>query len=126
MTMRTRQCDDGLRAGRLHKAREFLDAARKADDPEYADATVTLLVHAGIAAADVLCCVVLGEYAQGESHADAIALLERVSQPLAKDLRLLLSLKSSAAYSARPTSGDEVKRATRAASRLVEAAAAAR
>lgn len=56
--------------GRLAKARQFADAAHdvlalagEADD--VADAFVTLAVHAGIAAADVICCVRLGRHARG-------------------------------------------------------------
>ena len=40
-----------------------------------ADTAVTLYVHAGIAAADVICAVSLGMYAQGDSHQDAVKLL---------------------------------------------------
>jgi hypothetical protein len=32
------------------------------------NAFVTLCVHAGIAAADVICCARLGEYSRGEDH----------------------------------------------------------
>jgi hypothetical protein len=42
--------------GRLKKATQFLDAAIVIDD-EMSDAAVTLLVNAGIAAADVICGV---------------------------------------------------------------------
>lgn len=38
---------------------------------DVSDAYVTLLVHAGIAAADVICCQRLGEHALGDSHAEA-------------------------------------------------------
>lgn len=124
--MRTRPCDEGVREGRLRKARAFLEAGEAVQDPARADAAVTLFVHAGIAAADVLCCAGLGDHPRGESHADAVALLARVSQAHAKDLRLLLSLKSPAAYSDRLATLDDLKRAARAATRLVEAAARAR
>lgn len=124
--MRTRPCDEGMREGRLRKALTFLKAGESMPDARSADAAVTLFVHAGIAAADVLCCAGLGEHARGESHADAVALLARVSQPHAKDLRLLLSLKSPAAYSDRSAGLEDLKRAARAATRLVEAAARAR
>jgi hypothetical protein len=42
---------------------------------DVADAYVTLLVHAGIAASDVICCARLGEHAQGDNHVEAVALL---------------------------------------------------
>jgi hypothetical protein len=124
--MRTLRCGEGVRQGRLRKARTFLEAGESMPDALSADAAVALFVHAGIAAADVLCCAGLGEHARGESHADAVALLARVSQRHAKDLRLLLSLKSPAAYSDRSATLEDLKRAARAATRLVEAAARAR
>ncbi len=40
-----------------------------------ADAAVTLAVHAGIAASDVICCARLGEHAQGKNHGEATGLL---------------------------------------------------
>ncbi|MHB1568462.1 MAG: hypothetical protein ACYC0H_04590, partial [Solirubrobacteraceae bacterium] len=69
---RTRRCDEATIAGRLRKAEQFLDAAETIrdaadDEDQMADALVTLCVHAGIAAADVLCCIALGEHAQGEA-----------------------------------------------------------
>lgn len=42
------------------------------ENNEVADAYVTLCVHAGIAAPDVICCASLGEHAQGENHSEAI------------------------------------------------------
>lgn len=77
---RTVRCAPATRQGRLRKARQFADAAEVvadlADDADdVADAYVTLLVHAGIAAADVLCCARLGEHAMGDNHNDAVALL---------------------------------------------------
>jgi hypothetical protein len=42
------------------------------EDGEIADAYVTLCIHAGIAAADVICCIRIGEHATGEDHAEAV------------------------------------------------------
>jgi hypothetical protein len=60
-----RDCDDEIVSGRLSKAEQFLDVAAMvrdlADDEEdVGDAVVTLCVHAGIAASDVICCKALG------------------------------------------------------------------
>lgn len=128
---RTVECTPATRAGRRAKARQFLDEAEKvlelADDPaDVADAYVTLLVHAGIAAADVICCAELGIHAQGENHAEAIALLAKANGRHDKDLRTLLAMKTKAGYSAIPVSSSERTRATRAAVRLVDAAEATR
>ncbi len=126
-TDRTKQCDAATRAGRLMKARQFLDAARiietLADEAgDVADAYVTLCVHAGIAAADVICCARLGRHSRGDDHGSAVALLDRVSPDAAKHLRALLAMKTKAGYTALPVSGSEHARARRAAGALVEAA----
>lgn len=62
------KCSEQVRAGRLENAKQFLRAAELvkefSDEDEIADAYVTLCVHAGIAAADVICCARLGRYAR--------------------------------------------------------------
>ncbi len=130
MTARTRPCDEATIAGRLRKAEQFLEAAETIrefadDEDEVGDTYVTLCVHAGIAAADVICCIALGEHAQGESHHEALALISRVrpgGRELANSLRPLLGMKARAGYSHRPVTGDDRKRAQRHAERLVRAA----
>jgi hypothetical protein len=120
-------CTSEIRRGRLRKANQFIDAAATIADSadqeaDVADAFVTMCVHAGIAAADVICCARLGQHAQGEDHADAVALLSRADSGSAKHLRVLLSIKTKAGYShARATTADS-KRAGRAAEALVETA----
>ncbi|MEU3770350.1 hypothetical protein AB0E55_35260 [Amycolatopsis keratiniphila] len=111
----------------MHKATQFNEAAdmirELADEHEdIADAYVTLCVHAGIAASDVICCARLGEHAQGENHDEAISLLSRADKEIAKHLRTLLKLKTKAGYSHTPATVDEFKRAGRAAQTLVEEA----
>lgn len=124
---RTKVCDAATRSGRLTKARQFLDAARTietlADEAvDVADVYVTLCVHAGIAAADVICCARLGRYSRGDDHGSAVELLDRASPADAKHLRVLLSMKTKAGYTAIPVSGSEHTRAGRAAAALVDAA----
>jgi hypothetical protein len=68
--MRTRRCDEATARGRLREAEQFLEAAMNIreladDEADVGDAFVTLCVHAGIAAADVLCCVALGVHCAG-------------------------------------------------------------
>ena len=128
--MRTRRADRSVLKGRLEKSQQFYAAAEQLrsttnDEDEIGDAYVTLLVHAGIAAADAICCSALNEYAVGESHAEAIGLIRKVrpgGDQLAEALARLLRLKSHAGYSAAPVSADERKRARRAAEKLVTAA----
>jgi hypothetical protein len=84
-----------------------------------------LCVHAGVAAADVICCIALGEHAMGEDHQETLALIARVrpdGNELAKSLRPLLGMKTRAGYSHRPVSAQDPKRAERSAQRLVRTA----
>ena len=126
---RTRRCTAATIDGRRRKAEQFMEQAQRmladAADPEMVgDAYVTLCAHAGIAAADVLCCRALGEHAQGESHQEAVALVGRVGHEgaqHAKALDTLLSMKTRAGYSPESVSADQRMRAGRAARQLVDA-----
>lgn len=119
----TRRCTAPTRAGRLAKARQFLLAAETVttviDDQEIADAFVTLCVHAGIAAADVICCAKLGVYHSGENHNEAVTLLASADRSAAKHLKALLDMKTRSGYSPVLTSAADQKRAGRAAAALV-------
>lgn len=88
---RTRPCSPQIRRGRLRKATQFLDAAELTKDfageSEVTDAYVRLCVHAGIAAADVICCARLGEHSQSDDHNEATALLARADKEAARHLR---------------------------------------
>ncbi|TFD13049.1 hypothetical protein E3T35_06190 [Cryobacterium sp. TMT1-2-2] len=58
-------------------------------------------MNAGIAASDVICGIVLGEYSRSGNHNDAVALLVEATQPdaaLRKHLNALLADKSSYQY----------------------------
>jgi len=124
VTARISPCDEATIAGRLRKAEQFLDAAETIrefadDEHDIADAYVTLCVHAGVAAADVICCIALGEHAMGEDHQETLALIARVrpdGNDLAKSLRPLLGMKTWAGYSHRPVSaqGPQARRTQRA------------
>lgn len=120
MTGRTRECSEGIQAGRLRKATQFHDAAVVVDDAP--DAAVNLFVLAGIAAADVICCSRLGVHATGESHNEAIALLKKAEPDMAKHLGTLLNMKSKVAYTHQSVTPGDHKKASRAASTLLEAA----
>lgn len=121
MTGRTKTCSEAIRLGRLKKATEFLDAALCIED-ETPEASMNLLVLAGIAAADVICCSRLGKYAVGENHNEAISLLAQSEPSVEKHLHTLLNLKSKVAYTHQSASTTERKKARRAAEALVEAA----
>jgi hypothetical protein len=124
---RARACTQEIRRGRLAKSGQFSDAADLIrdlanDDAGVADAYVTLCVHSGIAAADVIRCARLGEHAQGEDHGEAITLLADADFGSAKHLRTLLSMKTKAGYSHKPATAEDCKRAGRATAALLETA----
>jgi hypothetical protein len=130
MGTRLRNCDETIVKGRLAKAEQFLDAAATVrdfadDEADVGDALVTLCVHAGIAAADVICCKSLGHFVQGDDHLQAIAELSKVApggKQLGNDLRALLQMKTRAGYAAPPVGAEQRKRAWRRAENLVESA----
>lgn len=130
MTARLKKCNEEIASGRFRKAMQFLDVAEMVrdlanDESDVGDALVTLCVHAGVAASDVICCEAFGHFVQGEDHLQAIAELSRVTPDgvgLGKDLQALLQMKSRAGYAAPPVTADQRKRAWRRAERLVEAA----
>jgi hypothetical protein len=128
VTPRTRACTQQVRAGRLAKAIQFaevFDQARilaEESAQDVADACVTLAVHAGIAAADVICCTRLGACASGENRAEAIALLRSADPDRATNLSTLLGMKSRAGYSPDPVNADMLRRAERAMTALLAAA----
>lgn len=133
MSTRLRDCDEAIAARRLRKAEQFLEAAANLRDlaeqeADFGDAFVTLCVHAGIAASDVLCCKALGHFVQGDDHTQAVAELAKAppdGRQRSNDLRLLLQMKAVAAYAASSVSADQRKRAWRRAESLVEAARSA-
>jgi hypothetical protein len=129
VTPRTRRCTPQVREGRLGKANQFAavatDVAELADQAkDIADAYVTLLVHAGIAAADVICCARLGDYAQGANHNDAIALLRTADAASARHLETLLKMKTRVGYGHTPASHEDLKKAQRAGDALLKVARA--
>lgn len=127
MTQRTRACSAAVVRGRRQKVDQFADAYATvlefADEPgDVADACATLAVHAGIAAADVICCTYLGKHHQGDDHRGAIDLMASVDAGLARHLKTLLDLKTQAGYSHDTITLAALKKAGRAMTALVEAA----
>lgn len=76
-------------------------------------------VHAGVAAADAICCARLGEMARGEDHRAAVGLVGKVDKALANDLGTLLGMKTRAGYDHTPIGATNRKRAGRVALRLL-------
>lgn len=124
MNARQRACDQAVAAGRRAKAEQFAFAFNTihefAEEPDdVADACVTLAVHAGIAAADVVTCKRLGVHALGDAHGDAIALLRQADAGLSRHLATLLELKSKAGYSHTAVTFAGLKKAQRAMDALL-------
>ena len=125
--MRTAQGSEEIRLGRLNKAVQFqkvaLDALDLAEEHhEVADAVATLCVHAGIAASDAICIARLGHFAQGQDHSEAAGLPRTVDATAAKHLTTLLAMKTRAGYGHHAVTTEQLKKATRAMSALLELA----
>ena len=127
-TPKSRKCSHTTRVGRLSKARQFWEAAEILDtvvsdrEEDLVDAYVTLCVHSGIAAADVICCARLGVHAQGQDHNEAVTLLASTDKTAARHLATLLGLKTRSGYGPQRSSRPDPARARRAAGALVERA----
>lgn len=121
---RTRSCTEADRNGRREQAEGF---CRDAEDlavlgTASPNALVPLYVHAGIAAADVVCCARLGEYSMSSNHSDAVRILKSADESLAPAMQRLLSVKSAAGYGATPASAQRVTDTRNAALKLITAA----
>lgn len=116
-----RDCDSTVISGRMAKATEFLDLAEFAEDT-HPTAAADLYIDAGIAAADVICCVRIGVHSNTGNHNGASALLQKADPGSERHLATLLSLKNKAAYTHEPISAAECKKMSRAAGHLVAAA----
>lgn len=116
-----RDCDSVVISGRLDKATEFFDAAEHLED-DMRNAAGDLYVDAGIAAADVICCVRLGVHSNSGNHNEACTLLKKADAGSERHLSTLLGLKNKAAYTHEVISAAECKRMNRAAAHLLEAA----
>jgi hypothetical protein len=116
-----RDCDSAVTAGRLAKANEFFDAAEHVE-VEMPSAAGDLYVDAGIAAADVICCVRFGVHSNTSNHNEARALLMKADRGSERHLATLLGLKNKAAYTHESISNAECKKMHRAADHLLETA----
>lgn len=108
---------------RRTRAIEFWQSAEDLRDLDGdGNSIVSLYVLAGVAASDAICGARLGEYAQGENHADALAVLKRADPTLVASLQRLLSRKTEWPYGGAGVSASRIESARAAATRLVEAA----
>ena len=94
----------------------------ESEDGEAINVCVGVAVLAGIAAADAICAVALGESYSGTDHAAAAGLLERVDRELGRRLRTLVAVKPGAHYGNALLTPAQRSTALRAARALVDAA----
>jgi hypothetical protein len=123
---RTRQCGLVEAKKRLADAEKYLEVAQlvgsEADYPPSATVAAGLAVLAAIAASDAASCAVLGVSSRSQDHADAGALLQRISpggDTAGKDFSRVIGRKDLAHYSFLPLAGGELKAIMRATQRLV-------
>lgn len=126
-------CTNEFGRDRLASAESYIEAAEVIAESDVIDAgptrfknntIITNYIHAGIAASDAICCFELKAHSKGDDHRQATTQLNKVKDgaPLSKALGDLLSLKTKAGYGAKPLPGTDVKRASRAANKLVQSA----
>lgn len=125
-TGRRKPCEMAEARARLAKAEQFATvAALAAGDSSVRSAEASLLVDAGIAASDAICCARLGERSADGNHAAALDLLAGADRQAARHLRVLLGLKPLAQYDTSNPSPQRMISARRAATALLDAARAA-
>ena len=102
---RTQDCGRQDARNRLAQAEKYLEVAGLVLEDEssatYSGVAASLAVLSGIAASDAACCAKLGKRARGQSHTEAIEVLETVApdgQEMANDLRRILQRKDDAHY----------------------------
>lgn len=131
-TGRTARCGRKEAQARLLAARAFASVAElvyaEPDDPllPLRGVAAAVAVLGGIAAADVICCVRLGEMFRGEDHDQAVDLLAKAHPEgtrVKNDLqRRLLSVKDKVHYQAIIVTPKETEAAIRQAKRVLRAA----
>lgn len=116
----------GSRA-RLSEARLYLSAAELLDSGAAAENKVagSNAILAGIAAADAICGLALGERSAGDDHAQAVSLLKKATHPSTKaanSLKRLLVQKTPVQYGADAISATEAADLIRWARDIVQEA----
>jgi hypothetical protein len=122
---RTKSCKAGDARKRLDDARRFLAAADREVEPGNGDVVASLAILSAIAAADVLCCLALGERSNDGNHAAAIKLLSSIDPKLATSLRRALDRKQQAGYETGDLSDTDAASCVEQARKLHGAAQAA-
>lgn len=126
---RTAPCTKRDARTRLDQANAYLEVAELTVGErggEWASVAAGVAVLAGIAAADAICCVRIGERSRGQNHRQAAELLESATPDgpaLADSLVKLLDVKDQAHYGTRVVSAAQARGSIRRARTLVDRAA---
>ncbi len=119
--VQTRRVRPGEGRGRRQVAEKYLEVAGLIDseDGTAINVCVGVAVLAGIAAADAICAAALGERYSGPDHDVAVEILSRVDSKLGKQLRDLVTLKTTSHYGFGLLTPSQRKSAVRCATALV-------
>jgi hypothetical protein len=119
--VQTRRAQPGEGRGRRQVAEKYLEVASLIDSEDGAaiNVCVGVAVLAGIAAADAICAAALGERYSGPDHEVAVEVLSRVDAKLGKQLRDLVTLKTTSHYGFGLLTASQRKAALRCATALV-------
>jgi hypothetical protein len=119
--VQTRKVQPGEGRGRRQVAEKYLEVASLIDseDGTAINVCVGVAVLAGIAAADAICAAALGERYSGPDHDVAVEVLSRVDAKLGKQLRDLVTLKTTSHYGFGLLTPSQRKTAVRCATALV-------
>ena len=119
--VQTTRVQPGEGRGRRQVAEKYLEVASLIDSEDGAaiNVCVGVAVLAGIAAADAICAAALGERYSGPDHEVAVEVLTRVDAKLGKQLRDLVTMKTTSHYGFGLLTASQRKAALRCATALV-------
>jgi hypothetical protein len=119
LTTKPTQAGEGR--GRRQVAQKYLEVALLIDSEDGAaiNVCVGVAVLAGIAASDAICAAALGQRYSGHDHEAAAEVLSRVDAKLGKQLRDLVTMKTTSHYGFGLLSPTQRKAALRCAKALV-------
>lgn len=115
-------CGKVAAQGRLNVAREYQGLAHSKTGVQTGAARNAIAgnaILAGIAAADAICCIRLGERSTSLDHSDAVPLLAKVDPVLAQKLSTLIGSKPTSHYGENFIGPETLKSCLRAMDQLV-------
>ena len=122
---KTSTCGKPSAKARLDIAREYQELAHaksESDSGATRNAIAGNAILAGIAAADAICCMRLGERSTSSDHSDAVVLLAKVDPVMAQKLSTLIGSKSASHYGENFIGSESLKSCLRAMDQLIDSA----